>query len=52
MSEGSGGDIVLDNLEVEEELPYQWVLDKDGYPVKMQNDDRSGNVQRRELYWE
>ena len=50
MSEGSGGDIVLDNLEVEGEPPYQWVLDKDGYPVKMQYED--GSVQRRELYWE
>lgn len=52
MSEGSGDDIVLDNLEVEGELPFQWAFDNDGYPTKMQNDDRSGNVQIREMYWE
>lgn len=50
VSNGSGGSVEWDDLDAEEELPYQWVLDKDGYPVKMQYEN--GSVQRRELYWE
>lgn len=49
VSNGSGGSVEWDDLDAEKELPYQWVLDKDGYPVKMQYED--GSVQRRELYW-
>lgn len=50
-SKGSGGDVVLDNLEAEGERPIQWVFDNDGYPTKMQYTDRKGDVQIKEMYW-
>ena len=51
-SKVSGGDMVLDNLEAEGELPFQWAFDNDGYPTKMQYTERNGVVQIREMYWE